>query len=66
MGDVHRIIKAKDKKFSDAAFEKLLRDSDKGRLSSKLSPFFTRPVYAYTKAAVGGHKSWLTKHMTNS
>ena len=65
MGDVHRIIKAKDKKFSDPAFEKLLSDSDRGKLSSKLSPFFTRTGYAYTKAEVGGHKSWLTKHMTN-
>ena len=56
MGDLHRIIKARNKKFSDPEFEKVLRDSDSGRLSHDLSAFFTRPVYAYTKASVGGYK----------
>ena len=65
MGDLHRIIKARDKKFSDPEFEKLLRDADTGKLKHKLSPFFTRPVYAYTKAEVGGHKSWRLKPTTN-
>lgn len=65
MGDKNRIIRVKDKKFSDPEFEKLLRDSDNGKLRHDLSPFFTRPAYVYTKAAVGGHESWLSEHMTN-
>ena len=55
MGDLHRIIKAKNKKYSDPEFELLLKVNPK-RLSHKLSPFFTRPVYQYTSAEVGGHK----------
>lgn len=66
MGDLHRIIKARDKKFSDPEFEKLLRDADTGKLKHELSPFLTRPVFAYTKASVGGHESWLSEHTTNS
>ena len=65
MGDKNRIARGKERKFSDPEFERLLRDSDKGRLKHELSPFFTRPVFAYTKAAVGGHESWLSEHMTN-
>lgn len=55
MGDLHKIIKAKDKKFSDPEFEFLLV-CDVNRLSHNLSPFYTRPAYAYTKASVGGIK----------
>lgn len=65
MGSLHRIIKAKDKKFSDPEFTKLLRDSDTGKLNHDLSPFFTRPLYAYTKAEVGGHKTWHSEPTTN-
>ncbi len=50
MGDKHRI--ARD--FSDPAFVKLLGDADRGKLKHNLSPFLTRPAYAYTSAAVGG------------
>jgi hypothetical protein len=65
MGDLHRIVKAKNKKRSDPEFEYLLTTNPE-KLSRKLSPFFTRPVYAYTKAEVGGHKTWRTEHTTNS
>ena len=53
MGDVHRIMRVKDKKFSDPEFEFILR-CDVSKLSRDLSPFYTRPAYAYTKAEVGG------------
>lgn len=53
MGDIHRIPKAKDKKFSDPCFEGLLH-VDLEKLSHKLSPFYIRPAYDYTHAAVGG------------
>ena len=53
MGDRHRIPKVTDKKYSDPEFEKLLR-VDPYTLKHNLSPFFTRPAYVYTKAAVGG------------
>ena len=53
MGDLHKLIKAKDKKFSDPEFEFLLM-CDVSKLSRDLSPFYTRPAYAYTKAEVGG------------
>lgn len=54
MGDRHRIPRCKDKSYSDPEFEKVLRDSDKGRLKHNLSSFHTRPAFAYTRAAVGG------------
>lgn len=53
MGDVHKIPRSMDKKFSDACFEKLLRINPSD-LSRNLSPFYTRPAYQYTKAEVGG------------
>lgn len=53
MGDLHKVIKAKDKKFSDPEFEALLR-IEPTKLSRNLSSFFTRPAYQYTKAEVGG------------
>ena len=53
MGDLHRVMKVKDKKFSDPEFEKLLRINPK-TLKHNLSPFLTRPAYQYTKAEVGG------------
>lgn len=52
MGDLHRVIKARDRKFSDPEFEKLLSINPE-RLSNKLSPFFTRPAYQHTKAETG-------------
>ena len=55
MGDMHRIPRCKDKKHSDTDFEYLLK-VDPNKLSHNLSSFFTRPVYAYTKASVGGHE----------
>ena len=64
MGDTHRTPKIKDKKFSDPEFERLLR-IDPNTLSRKSNPFFTRPAYAYTKASVGGHRTWLTELMTS-
>lgn len=53
MGDAHRIPKSTDKKYSDPCFEQLLRVDPKF-LPRNNNPFFTRPAYAYTKAAVGG------------
>lgn len=53
MGDVHRIMRVKDKKFSDPEFEFILH-CDVSKLSRNLSSFFTRPAYAHTKAEVGG------------
>ena len=53
MGDLHRIVRAKDKKFSDPGFEQLLR-IDPQKLKHNLSLFFIRPAYQYTKAEVGG------------
>lgn len=53
MGDVHRIPKAKERKFSDTEVERLLR-IDPQRLRHDLSSFFTRPAYQYTKAEIGG------------
>ena len=53
MGDVHKLIRCKSKKFSDPDFEFLLQ-CDVTKLSRKLSPFFTKPAYAHTKAEVGG------------
>lgn len=53
MGDVHRLIRCRDKKFGDTEFEKLLTINP-CRLERRLSPFFTRPAYQYTKAEVGG------------
>ena len=52
MGDLQRVIKAKDKQFSDPEFEALLR-IEPTKLSRNLSPFFTRPAYQSTKAEVG-------------
>lgn len=52
MGDRNRIVKTKDKKFSDPGFEQLLR-IDPQKLKHNLSPFFVRPLYQYTKAEVG-------------
>ena len=52
MGDVHRIPRSKDKAYSDPCFEGLLT-IEIDRLSKKLSPFFTRPAYAYTKQEIG-------------
>ena len=54
MGDLHRVIKAKDKKFSDPEFEVRLR-IEPTKLSRNLSSFFTRPAYQYTKAEIGGN-----------
>ena len=59
MGDKHRIVKSKDRKFSDSSVETLLR-VDPNKLGHDLSPFFTRPVYQYTKAECGGHERWHT------
>jgi len=53
MGDVYRIPRSMDKKFSDACFEALLRINPSD-LSRNLSSFYTRPAYQYTKAEVGG------------
>lgn len=53
MGDVHRIPRSKDKKFSDPCFEKLL-SMDIEKLPTKRSSFYIRPAYQYTKAEVGG------------
>lgn len=55
MGDLHKIIKAKSKRFSDPEVEYLLTTNPEN-LSRDLSPFFTRPVYQYTKAECGGHE----------
>ena len=55
MGDVHRIPRSRDRSYSDPEFAKLL-SVNPDRLCHKLSPFFTRPAYSYTKAAVGGIK----------
>lgn len=55
MGDLHRIIRAKDKKFSDPEFELLLK-IEPNKLGHKLSKAFTRPAYAHTKTEVGGIK----------
>lgn len=44
------------KEFEDIEVTKLFRDFDHGNVSHALSPAFTRPVYAYTKASVGGYK----------
>lgn len=52
MGDLHRIMKAKDKQFSDPEVEYLLKVNPE-KLSHKLSGAFTRPAYAHTKAEVG-------------
>lgn len=52
MGDAHRIPKSTERKFSDPCFEKLLRVDPK-TLPHNSNPFFTRPVYQYTKAEVG-------------
>lgn len=52
MGDLHKIVKAKDKKFSDPGFEQLLRMNPE-KISKYRSPFFSRPAYQYTKAEVG-------------
>ena len=52
MGDLHRIIKSRNKKFGDPDFEFLLRIDPKN-LSHNLSPFFKRPAYGGTKVAVG-------------
>ena len=59
MGDIHRIPKAKDKKYSEPEFERLLR-IDPHVLSHDNNPFFTRPAYAYTKAQVGGIRNGLS------
>lgn len=53
MGDTHRIPRCMDKKYSDPEFAGLLL-IDPCKLNHNLSPFYTRPAYAYTKAAVGG------------
>ena len=52
MGDVHRIPKSTERKFSDPGFEQLLRIEPQ-KLKHNLSPFFVRPLYQYTKAEVG-------------
>lgn len=56
MGDTHRIPKAKDRKYSDPEFAKLL-SVDPKTLSHKGNSFFTRPAYAYTKAEVRRKRS---------
>lgn len=53
MGDAHRIIKSKDKKYSDPEFELLLQ-IDPHKLRHYRNPFFVRPAYQYTKAETGG------------
>ena len=53
MGDLHRVIKARDRKFSDPEVEKLLRIKPEDiRLKSHEISFFTRPAYYGTKAQV--------------
>lgn len=43
------------KPFVDGEIEKIFWELDNETLGFEpLSPFFTRPAYAYTKAAVGG------------
>ncbi len=49
MGDKNKICKD----WNDPSFAKLLRDMEKGKVNKNLSSFYTRPVYAYTKAKVG-------------
>ncbi len=56
MGDLHRVIKARDKKFSDPEFEKLMRINP-ANLKHELNPSFTRPAYAYTSAEAGRKKN---------
>lgn len=53
MGDAHRILRSKDKKYSDPCFERLL-SCVPNTLSHNLSSFYTRPAYSHTHAAVGG------------
>ena len=55
MGDVHRIPRSRDRSYSDPEFARLL-SVDPNKLGQHLNPFFTRPAYSYTKAAVGGIK----------
>lgn len=50
MGDKNRITH----NFMSIDMENLIRDSDFGKLSKNLSPFYTRPAYSGTKASVGG------------
>ena len=50
MGDVNRITKT----FMDTELSKIFTAIDSGKFKPKKSPFFLRPAYAYTKAAVGG------------
>ena len=35
---------------------KIFKEIDTGRIDHNLSPFFTRPLYAHTKAEIGGNK----------
>lgn len=63
MGDLHKIVKAKDKKFSDPEFEGLLHVHPE-KLSHKLSKFYTRPAYAHTSSSIGGIE-WDTEPTTN-
>ena len=50
MGDRNRITKD----WIDPDFQHVLWASDNGGLRHNLSPAFTRPAYACTKASVGG------------
>ena len=41
----------------NAEMDKIFHQLDKGKLQGKeLSPFYTRPVYQYTKAECGGRE----------
>ena len=60
MGGLQKVISAKvTKQFSDPEVEYLLR-CNPDRLNRNLSPFYTRPLYAYTKAQVGGRENELS------
>ena len=50
MGKIPRL----NKDYNDISIEMICNDLDAGLLPEHLSPTYTRPVYAYTKAAVGG------------
>lgn len=50
MGNIPRL----NKDYNDISIEMICKDLDCGLLPEHLSPTYTRPVYAYTKAAVGG------------